>query len=88
MSAARILLADLAAIGATVELVGDQLILRAGPTEIPGTLVHQVRQAKADLLAVLSARPDQLKQLLAGNSWSSSDRRGSFSAPVLRMPSG
>jgi hypothetical protein len=53
MSAARILLADLAAIGATVELAGDQLILSAGPTGIPGPLVHQVRQAKADLLAVL-----------------------------------
>ena len=55
MSVARNLLEDLAGIGATIKPAGDRLILRAGRTAIPATLVSRVRQAKADLLATLAA---------------------------------
>ncbi len=54
MSTARDLLADLELIGAMLEPAGDRLILRAGPTAIPGALVRRVRDAKADLLATLA----------------------------------
>jgi hypothetical protein len=53
MSTARDLLDDLAMIGATVEPAGDRLILRAGLTAIPATLVNRVREAKADLMTSL-----------------------------------
>jgi hypothetical protein len=55
MSAARKLLDDLAVIGATVEPAGDRLILRAGPTAIPATLVRRVKDAKSDMIAILNA---------------------------------
>jgi hypothetical protein len=55
MSQARNLLDDLAIIGATVEPAGTQLILRAGTTAIPATLVRRVREAKSDLIAILAA---------------------------------
>jgi hypothetical protein len=54
MSVAGDLLKDLAGIGATIEPAGDRLILRAGPSAIPATLVRRVREAKADLLASLA----------------------------------
>jgi hypothetical protein len=57
---ARDLLYDLAKIGATVEPAGDRLILRAGPTAIPATLVDRVREAKADLIATLALHSDQV----------------------------
>ena len=56
MNAARDLLDHLARIGATVEPAGDRLILRAGQTTIPATLVNRVREAKADLVATLAVR--------------------------------
>ena len=59
MNIARDLLADLAIIGATVEPSGDRLILRAGSTAIPATLVNRVRAAKADLIAMLALRKDR-----------------------------
>jgi hypothetical protein len=52
----RKLLADLAVIGATVEPAGDRLILRAGSTAIPATLVNRIREAKANLIAMLTLR--------------------------------
>jgi hypothetical protein len=55
MNAARALLDELATIGATVEPVGNRLVLRAGSAAIPATLVNRVRRAKTDLLAVLAA---------------------------------
>jgi hypothetical protein len=58
MNVARDLLCDLSVIGATVEPAGDRLILRAGPTAIPATLVRRVREAKADLLTILAAYTD------------------------------
>jgi hypothetical protein len=58
MSQARNLLDDLAIIGATVEPAGRQLILRAGATAIPATLVRQVREAKSDLIAILTSSSD------------------------------
>jgi hypothetical protein len=62
MSQARQLLDDLAVIGATVEPAGTQLILRAGPTAIPATLVRRVREAKSDLIAMLSGRPCEIAE--------------------------
>jgi hypothetical protein len=59
MNVARDLLADLAIIGATVEPSGDRLILRAGSTAIPASLVRRVREAKADLTAMLAVRKDR-----------------------------
>ena len=59
MNVARDLFADLALIGATVEPAGDRLILRAGSTAIPATLVSRVREAKADLIAILAPRKDR-----------------------------
>jgi hypothetical protein len=55
MNAARDLLDHLAEIGATVQPVGDRLVLRAGPRGIPSTLLSRVRNAKADLIAALAA---------------------------------
>jgi hypothetical protein len=49
-----ILLDDLAMIGATVEPAGDRLILRAGSTAIPAPLLSRVREAKAELVALLT----------------------------------
>ena len=54
MNVARDLLDDLAMIGATVESAGDRLILRAGSTAIPARLVSRVREAKAELVALLT----------------------------------
>ena len=58
MSAARDLLADLDSIGASLEPLGDRLILRAGSTAIPAGLVRRVREAKAELLVTLAIRTD------------------------------
>jgi hypothetical protein len=58
MNAARNLLDELAGIGATVRSAGEQLVLRAGPCSIPSALVRRVREAKGDLLAVLSGDGD------------------------------
>jgi hypothetical protein len=55
VNAARKLLDDLALIGATIEPVGDRLILRAGSTAIPADLVIRIRQTKAELLDALPA---------------------------------
>jgi hypothetical protein len=68
MSVTRNLLADLALIGATIKPAGDRLILRAGPTAIPATLVSRVRQAKADLLATLAAGANR------SNPWSDEEK--------------
>jgi hypothetical protein len=58
MNLAHDLLKDLTGIGATIEPAGDRLILRAGPTAIPVTLVNRVRRAKRELMAALVARKD------------------------------
>jgi hypothetical protein len=55
VNAARMILDDLALIGATIEPVGDRLILRAGSTAIPADLVIRIRQTKAELLDALTA---------------------------------
>ena len=54
MSSAAAVLRDLATIGAIVQPAGTQLILRAGPRAIPGPLVRRTREAKADLIAILT----------------------------------
>lgn len=58
MNLAHDLLKDLTGIGATIEPAGDRLILRAGPTAIPATLVSRIRRAKRELMAALVARKD------------------------------
>ena len=58
MNIAHNLLDDLTGIGATIEPAGDRLILRAGPTAIPATLVSRIRRAKLELMAALVARKD------------------------------
>ena len=69
MNAARAVLDELAMIGATIEVARDRLILRAGLTAIPATLVSRVREAKADLMATLAARKDrtEVQQKRIGN---------------------
>jgi hypothetical protein len=59
MKIVQALLDDLAGIGATIGLVEDRLLLRAGSTEIPGTLVRQIREAKRDLIRALAAGRDR-----------------------------
>jgi hypothetical protein len=54
MNAAREILDHLVQIGATVQPAGDRLVLRAGPKGISATLLNRVREAKADLIAVLA----------------------------------
>jgi hypothetical protein len=54
MSLARNVLDELAGIGAKIEPAGSRLILRAGNTAIPAALVRRVRDAKGDLIALLS----------------------------------
>jgi hypothetical protein len=80
MSLARNLLHDLAAIGATVQPVGEQLILRAGPSTIPADLVRRVREAKSDLITVLCA-PDR-----SGGAESSDARNTAGPAPTQPTP--
>jgi hypothetical protein len=58
MSSAEDLLNNLTGIGATIETVEGRLLLRAGPTAIPGTLVRRIREAKRDLLGALAAQKD------------------------------
>ena len=70
MNPAHDLLKDLTGIGATIEPAGDRLILRAGPTAIPATLVGRVRRAKRELMAALVARKD------CGGLRTDDDRRG------------
>jgi hypothetical protein len=55
VSAARRLLEDLAAIGATIEPAQDRIVLRAGNIAIPANLIIRIRQAKAELLNTLAA---------------------------------
>jgi len=61
MTLAHSVLDELAGIGAKIEPAGAQLILRAGPTAIPAALVRRVREAKSDLIEILSLSggPDQ-----------------------------
>jgi hypothetical protein len=53
MSAARDVLCDLEAIGATIEPVADHLLLHAGPKSVPASVIRRVRGAKPQLLALL-----------------------------------
>jgi hypothetical protein len=63
MTAARKLLDWLAEIGATVEPAGDdRLIVRAGAKPIPGELVQQLGEAKAEILAAITP-PGRLLEL-------------------------
>ena len=59
MSLAHHVLDELAGIGAKIEPAGTKLILRAGPTAIPAALVRRVRDAKSDLIAILSFSAEQ-----------------------------
>lgn len=61
MSLALSVLDELAGIGAKIEPSGTRLILRAGPTAIPAALVRRVRDAKSELIEILSLSvgPDQ-----------------------------
>jgi len=56
MNGADELLGRLTEIGATIRPAGDRLILRAGPTAIPASLVGRIRQARAELLSMLEER--------------------------------
>jgi hypothetical protein len=56
MTAAGGLLSDLAMIGASIEPAGDRIILRAGASGIPASLVDRIREAKAELLVTLASR--------------------------------
>lgn len=59
MSTAREVLDCLAEIGAIVRPAGDgRLIVRAGPNPVPAELVQRLRQAKAEVLAVLARPPE------------------------------
>jgi hypothetical protein len=58
MNSARAILDELAMIGATIVVTRDRLILRAGLTAIPATLVSRVREAKTDLMATVAVRKD------------------------------
>lgn len=55
MSAARKLLEHLSEIGASLAVEGDRLILSAGPSPVPGVVIQQMRQSKADLLDLLAS---------------------------------
>jgi hypothetical protein len=56
MNIAQALLHDLARIGATIEMVEGRLLLKAGSTVIPGTLVRRIRESKRDVITALLAR--------------------------------
>ena len=56
MTAARVLLRDLAVIGASLRPAGGQLLLRAGLEPIPGSMVRRICEAKADLLQILTEK--------------------------------
>jgi len=56
MSSTRDVLRHLAAIGATIESAGDRLVLRAGTKPVPAGVIRRVREAKPELLAVLTKK--------------------------------
>jgi hypothetical protein len=53
MSAANDILDRLAEIGAKIEAAGNRLIVRAGPKSVPSELVQRLRDAKAEVIAIL-----------------------------------
>ena len=67
MSTVRELLDRLAAIGATVEPAGDHLVLRAGATAVPATLVTHLRQAKAEVLIALATVESERPEVAASD---------------------
>jgi hypothetical protein len=54
VSAAPEILHALDAIGATIVPAGDRLLLRAGAKPVPAAIIRRVREAKPELLALLS----------------------------------
>jgi hypothetical protein len=78
MIAARDLLNCLAAIGARIEPSVDNLIVRAGSKPIPGALIRQLREAKAEVIALIAVKPteDDNREHSAGAAW----WRGQFAA--------
>ena len=85
MSTARDLLHDLAVIGATIQPEGNQLILRAGATPVPASLVSRVRRAKAELLATLAT--DDVKNTLEANLVAPPDWFQRIASPAEGEPS-
>jgi hypothetical protein len=55
MSAAHSLLQEVAAAGARLRIVGDRIKVK--PAKLPGNLLDRLRQAKPELLALLSPPP-------------------------------
>src|SRR5438270_7936668 len=53
MTKARNIIRELQALDARLERDGDRLVLRAGSRPVPQSLVHQARDAKQELLALL-----------------------------------
>jgi hypothetical protein len=70
MSAARDLLDDLASIGVRVQLAGDRITVHAGATAIPATILGRIRQAKPELLALLTVMTLRLTARLPSRAWS------------------
>jgi hypothetical protein len=60
VSEAREVLCQLEAIGAVIEPAGDRLLLRAGPTPVPASVIRRVRQTKSELLALLQQKASTL----------------------------
>jgi hypothetical protein len=56
MSSTREVLQQLEAIGATIEPAGDHLVLRAGAKAVPASVIRRLREAKPELLAVLTKK--------------------------------
>lgn len=54
MSSAEEVLDRLVAVGAKVEAADGRLVVRAGARPVPGELVRRLREAKAEVLAILS----------------------------------
>jgi hypothetical protein len=56
MSSTRDVLRRLEEIGASIEPAGDRLVLRAGAKPVPASVIRRVREAKPELLAVLTKK--------------------------------
>jgi hypothetical protein len=71
VNAVQQLVEDIAAIGATIEVAKDRIVLRAGGTAIPRDLISRIRLAKAELLETLAARP-------ANHEWAAEEWQAFF----------
>ena len=69
MSDVGALLGELSKLGASVKAHGGSLVLCAGPADIPAELVAQLRQAKSEVLTILTLGSSRESSLWCAADW-------------------